>query len=89
MSRVILSKLNPDEIIHPDDSAVIKKMNRIPGFKRFLKKTIGNLHQDWANVTYTGNGYDITPESNPQVYGNTFPVSCMGLFYFLTLSRWR
>lgn len=69
MSRVILSKLNPDEIIHPDDSAVIKKMNRIPGFKRFLKKTIGNLHQAWANVTYTGNGYDITPESNPQMYG--------------------
>lgn len=69
MSRVILSKLNPDEIIHPDDSAVIKKMNKIPGFKSFLKKTIGNLHQAWANVTYTGNGYDITPESNPQVYG--------------------
>ena len=69
MSRVVLSKLNPDEIIHPDDSAVIKKMNRIPGFKSFLKKTIGNLHQALANVTYTGNGYDITPESNPQVYG--------------------
>ena len=68
MGRKKLANFNPESIIHPDDAAVIAKVNKIPGFKHILKKTIGNYTEYLTKVTYTGNGYDINESSYPAVF---------------------
>lgn len=68
MSRYVLSKLDPTKVVHPDDQAVISRLNKIPGFKKFLKKTIVKFSESLADVTYTGDGYAITPSSNAKLY---------------------
>lgn len=68
MSRKKLVNFNPESIIHPDDAAVISKVNKIPGFKHILKKTIGNYTEYLTKITYTGNGYDITESSYPSIF---------------------
>lgn len=68
MRRVVLSKLNPTKVVHPDDQAVISRMNKIPGFKTLLKNTVVKFSESLADVTYMGNGYDITANSNPRLH---------------------
>lgn len=68
MSRIVLSNLTPETTIHPDDKAVILKLNEIPGFNAFLENVVERFGESWTNVTYTGNGYGISAESIPQIY---------------------
>jgi hypothetical protein len=75
MSRTILTSLNPETVVHPDDKAVISRLNKIPGFKKFLKSTIVKFSESLAQVTFTGNGYDITSESNPKL-NHQFMEAC-------------
>ena len=75
MNRIVLTSLNPENIIHPDDQAVISRMNKIPGFKAFLKHTVVKFSESLSDVTYMGNGYVITSKSNPQLY-NQFIEDC-------------
>ncbi len=67
MDRIILSNLNPNDIIHPEDARVISWANKIPYFERLLSK-VGELYATTAHVTYAGNGYKITENSIPQLY---------------------
>ena len=67
-NRQALSHLNPQRVIHPDDDAVISKMNKIPGFQTFLKQTVGRINASITDVTYVGNAYDITLKSYPELY---------------------
>ena len=67
-NRIILRNYNPKDIIHPEDKYVISKLDNIPGFKFALKKSFGNLRASWAKVTYQGDGYAITKNSNYKLY---------------------
>ena len=60
--------MDPGEMIHPEDAAVIDRLNKIPGFKALLQNTVQKFTESVTDVTYTGNGYGITAESNPQLY---------------------
>lgn len=69
MSRITLSHLDPAKVTHPEDLAVIDRLNKIPGFKSFLNNTVVKYGESLADVTYTGDGYEISAKSNPKVYG--------------------
>lgn len=68
MSRQILGKLDPMTVLHPDDRTIVENLNKIWGFKSLLEKTVGNYRGAFADVTYSGDGYAITPKSNPSLY---------------------
>ena len=68
MYRKVLSDLDTERVVHPDDKAVISRLNEIPGFKVFLQNTVQKFTESVTDVTYTGNGYDITAESSLQLY---------------------
>lgn len=74
-SRIVLSNFDPDTVIHPEDKAVISRLRRIPGFSLFLRNTVGRLQSSLAEVTYTGNGYQINQKNNPNIY-NRFVEDC-------------
>ncbi len=74
MNRIILSNINPNDIIHPDDAKVITWARKLPLFERLLSKA-GELYATTAHVTYAGNGYNIKENSIPQLY-NQYKRDC-------------
>lgn len=60
--------MDPQMVVHPEDQAVISKMNKVPGFKTLLNNTMVKYSESLAEVTYTGNGFGITPVSNPRIH---------------------
>lgn len=68
MRRSILKNLDVAPILHPDDKSTIENLNKIPGFKAFVDKTIANVMEKYAAVEFSGEGINITEESMPAVY---------------------
>ena len=67
-NRKVLSNLDFASVIHPKDVAVVSRLNEIPGFKTLLQNTVQKFTESVTDVTYTGNGFEITAESCPQIY---------------------
>ena len=67
--RKTLWHIDVDEVLHPDDKSVIDSLNLIPGFKSFLNKTVGNIREAYCNVEAAGDGWLITQQSSPELYG--------------------
>lgn len=68
MPKYKLHKLDIDAIKHPDDSTILDGLNQIPLFKRFLNKTIVPIKESYNEVESYGDGWNITPQSSPQIY---------------------
>lgn len=75
MQRIILSQLDPFAIIHPKDKNVIKWVDKIPFFKRFLNDTINKYISISANVKFRGNGLTVNEENYPCLY-NRYVEDC-------------
>lgn len=70
MSKVVLTKLDPQSVIHPEDrSAIINIANRIPGTSKVLE-SVGEFYGKWTAVNYMGNGVVATRESMPELYSH-------------------
>lgn len=68
MSRVVLSNLNPQSVIHPEDSsAIISIVENIPGVRTALE-SVGEFYGKWTAIDYMGNGVVATGESMPELY---------------------
>lgn len=75
MSKVVLTKLDPQSVIHPEDSsAIINIVNKIPGTSKVLE-SVGEFYGKWTAVNYMGNGVVATEESMPELY-NHFVDTC-------------
>lgn len=68
-TRKALRRINVEEILHKDDKSVIDKFNLIPGFKSFLNNTVGAVREAYCNVEAAGDGWLITEQSSPELYG--------------------
>lgn len=55
-------------ILYPDDKTVLNKLNKIPGFKNFLRNTVSAVREAYNEVEYAGNGVDVNRKSMPKVY---------------------
>lgn len=69
MSRIILSHLDINTVKDPEDSKVLASLDKIPFFKDFLNKTIIPLRESYNEVEAYGDGWNITQESAPEIYG--------------------
>lgn len=67
--RVVVQNYNIDNILHEDDKSIINKLNAIPGFKTFLNNTVGAVRDAYCNVEAAGDGWLITQQSSPELYG--------------------
>ena len=68
-TRKALRRINVEEILHKDDKSVIDKFNLIPGFNSFLNNTVGTVREAYCNVEAAGDGWLITEQSSPELYG--------------------
>ena len=60
MNRVVLTKLNPQSVIHPEDkSAIINIVDNIPGAGKALE-LVGEFYGKWTAIDYMGNGVVAT-----------------------------
>ena len=70
MCRIVLSNLNPQSVIHPEDSsAIINIVNKIPGTGKALEM-VGEFYGKWTAIDYMGNGIVATKESMPELYSH-------------------
>lgn len=68
MSKVVLTRLDPQSVIHPEDkSAIINVANKIPGMSTVLE-SVGEFYGKWTAVNYMGNGVVATNKSMPELY---------------------
>ena len=68
MGRVVLSNLNPQSVIHPEDrSAIINVVDNIPGVRTALK-SVGEFYGKLTAIDYMGNGVVATKESMPELH---------------------
>lgn len=66
--RIILKGLDATEILHPQDKSTIEKLNRIPGFKTIVDKTIVNIMEKYAEIEYSAEGINVTSKSMPAIH---------------------
>ena len=68
MCRIVLSNLNPQSVMHTEDSsAIINIVNKIPGTGKALEM-VGEFYGKWTAIDYMGNGVVATKESMPELH---------------------
>lgn len=66
--RTALKELDVAGILHPQDKSTIEKLNKIPGFKTVVDKTIVNIMEKYAEIEYSAEGINVTSKSMPVIY---------------------
>lgn len=66
--RVKLKGISPRDFIHPEDEKDLKRMDAVPGMKKFLAETISDLREKFTSVEMYGDGINITIESYGELY---------------------
>lgn len=67
-TKGILRGLDTETVRHPQDKSTLNKLNKIPGFKAFVDKTVSNIMEKYATIEYSAEGIDVTPQSIPAIY---------------------
>ena len=65
---VILKGLTPQAFYHPDDFKGLKRLEAVPGIKKFLAETISNLREKFTSIEMYGDGVNITEDGYPELY---------------------
>lgn len=65
---VILKGLTPQAFYHPDDLKGLKRLEVVPGIKKFLAETISNLREKFTSIEMYGDGINITKDGYPELY---------------------
>lgn len=66
--RITLKGLDATGILHPQDKSTIEKLNKIPGFKTIVDKTIVNIMEKYAEIEYSAEGINVTSKSMPAIH---------------------
>lgn len=71
---VILKGLTPQVFYHPDDLKGLKRLETIPGVKKFIADTISNLREKFTSIEMFGDGINITEDGYPELYNILYSV---------------
>lgn len=63
-----IKRLDVNTIMHPDDKSTITKLNKIPKFKEFVDKTVGNIMERIGEIEYSGEGINVNENSLPTLH---------------------
>lgn len=66
--KTILKRIDVDCVMHDDDKSTIKKLNKIPGFKFLVDRTVGNIMEKCGEIEYSGEGINVSAKSLPQLH---------------------
>ena len=66
--KTALKRLDASEILHPEDKSTIETLNKIPGFKTIVNKTVVNIMERYAAIEYSAEGINVTAKSMPAVH---------------------
>lgn len=64
----LLKTLAPQDIYDPEDLNGLKRLDAIPGMKKFLAETISNLREKFTSIEMYGDGINITKEGYPELH---------------------
>ena len=74
--RMPIRGLDVSTILHPEDKSTMNTLQKIPGFKKIVDKTIGSLMEMSATVECLGDGINVTSRSLPTLNAQ-ISESCM------------
>lgn len=63
MERLRITNIDKSALLHKDDVAIKKVLDKIPGFKAFMFNVICPLREKWIGIEYYGNGLHVTKDS--------------------------
>lgn len=66
---MILKNLKAEDFYHPDDLKSLKRLEAVPGIKKFLAETISNLREKFTSIEMYGDGINITEDGYPELHG--------------------
>lgn len=73
--KIYLKGLTPHDFYHPDDLKGLKRLEAVPGIKKFLAETISNLREKFTSIEMYGNGINIAKDGYPELYAILVSVS--------------
>lgn len=73
--KVTLNGLTPQAFYHPEDLKGLKRLEAVPGIKKFLAETISNLREKFTSIEMYGDGINITKDGYPELYALLISVS--------------
>lgn len=62
-----IKEIDINSIMHQDDKSTINKLNKIPKFKEFVDKTVGNIMERICEIEYSGEGINVNEKSLPSL----------------------
>lgn len=66
--RVTLKELSPQAFYHSEDLKGLKRLESVPGIKKFLAETISNLREKFTSIEMYGDGINITKNGYPELH---------------------
>lgn len=66
--RVKLKGISAKDFIHPEDEKGLRRMEAVPGMKKFLAETISDLREKFTSVEMYGDGVNISNDSYGELY---------------------
>lgn len=66
--RTAIKGLDVSTILHPEDKSTMDTLQKIPGFKAIVDKTVGSIMEKYAAIEYSAEGINVTSESMPSVH---------------------
>lgn len=66
--RTTIKHLTVSSIMHPEDKSTLDTLEKIPGFKTIVDKTVVNLMERYAAIEYLSDGINVSPQSQPAIY---------------------
>ncbi len=70
-----LQGLTADVFYHPDDLKDLKRIEAVPGIKKFVAETISTLREKFTSIEMYGNGVNITQDGYSELYETLVSVS--------------
>lgn len=65
---VILQNLSAADFYDEEDLKGLKRLEAVPGIKKFVAETISNLREKYTSIEMCGDGINVTRESYPQLF---------------------
>ncbi len=65
---VSLKGLDPQEFYDSEDLKGLKRLEAVPGIKKFLAETISNLREKFTSIEMYGDGINITEDGYPELH---------------------
>ena len=73
--KVRLKALSADEFYDPDDLKGLKRLQAVPGIRKFVTETISNIREKYTSIEMQGDGINVTQEGYPHLFNLLEEVS--------------